>query len=45
MRQPFKLIRLALRYITAKWKAPPITWHAAKIQLAIQFEERFIITD
>jgi len=40
-----KLIWLALRYVTAKWKNPPIAWHAAKAQLAIQFEERFIIID
>jgi len=40
-----KLIWLALRYVTAKWKNLPIAWHAAKAQLAIQFEERFIITD
>jgi putative transposase len=39
-----KLIWLALRYITAKWKSPPIQWHAAKAQFAIQFEERFVMT-
>ncbi len=38
-----KLIWLALRHIEAKWKCPPIYWHAAKAQLAIQFEERFIL--
>ena len=38
-----KLIYLALRNITLKWKRPPKEWHAAKIQLAIQFGERFII--
>jgi putative transposase len=36
-----KLIFLALRHITAKWKRPPKEWHAAKIQLAIQFGSRF----
>lgn len=38
-----KLIYLALQNIEAKWKRPPIEWHAAKAQLAIQFRERFII--
>lgn len=40
-----KLIWLALRHIEAKWKSPPIYWHAAKAQLAIQFEERFILSN
>ena len=30
-----KLIYLALRNITAKWKKPPREWHAAKAQFAI----------
>lgn len=38
-----KLIWLALNIISAKWKSPPIYWHAAKAQLAIQFDERFIV--
>jgi putative transposase len=37
-----KLIWLALRNVAEKWKNPPITWHAAKAQLAIQFEDRFV---
>lgn len=40
-----KLIWLALRQITEKWKSPPIAWHAAKAQFAIQFGERFSLTD
>lgn len=40
-----KLIWLALRHITANWKRPPIAWHAAKAQLAIQFGERFVLCD
>ncbi len=36
-----KLIWLALRHIEQKWKSPPITWHSAESQLAIQFGERF----
>ncbi|MDO9102552.1 MAG: IS256 family transposase, partial [Candidatus Nitrotoga sp.] len=36
-----KLIYLALRNITKKWKMPPITWRAAKTQFAILFGERF----
>lgn len=40
-----KLIWLALRNITAGWKSPPIAWHSAKTQLAIQFGERFILND
>jgi putative transposase len=39
-----KLIWLVLRNITEKWKSPPITWHAAKAQFALQFEERFILS-
>ena len=39
-----KLIWLALRNITAKWKNPPIQWHAAKAQFAIQFDDRFVMT-
>ncbi|HEX7370920.1 MAG TPA: IS256 family transposase [Rhodanobacteraceae bacterium] len=38
-----KLMWLALRQIEAKWKLPPIYWHAAKAQLAIQFEDRFVL--
>lgn len=38
-----KLIYLALRNITKKWKRPPKEWHAAKAQLAIQFGSRFVI--
>ena len=40
-----KLIWLALRYITENWKKPPISWHAAKAQLAIQFAERFVLSE
>ena len=40
-----KLIWLVLRKVQARWKHPPISWQAAKIQLAIQFEESFILTD
>lgn len=40
-----KLIRLALRHITEKWKRPPIVRQAAKAQLAIQFGERFVFND
>ena len=36
-----KLLYLALRDITAKWKAPAHTWKAAANQFAIQFGERF----
>ena len=39
-----KLIWLVLRNITAKWKNPPIAWHAAKTQLALQFEDRFVMS-
>jgi transposase-like protein len=31
-----ELIWLALRNAAEKWKSPPITWHAAKAQLAIR---------
>jgi hypothetical protein len=41
-----KLIWLVLRNIVqARWKNPPITWQAAKAQLAIQFEDRFLLTE
>lgn len=40
-----KLIWLALRYITAEWKNPPTYWQAAKVQLAIQFEDRFVLSE
>ena len=40
-----KLIWLALRNIAEKWKNPPISWHAAKAQLAIQFEDRFVLSE
>jgi len=40
-----KLIWLVLRNIQARWKNPPVTWHAAKTQLAIQFEDRFVVAD
>lgn len=39
-----KLIWLALRNITAKWKNPPIAWHAAKAQIGIRFEQRLVLT-
>lgn len=40
-----KLIYLSLKQIQAKWKHPPREWHAAKSQLAIQFGERFILSN
>ena len=40
-----KLIWLALRNITVKWKKLPIAWAAAKAQFAIQFGERFRLDD
>lgn len=40
-----KLIWLVLRNVEKRWKNPPIAWQAAKAQLAIQFEERFLFTD
>jgi putative transposase len=40
-----KLIWLVLRNVQTRWKNPPIFWQAAMTQLAIQFEERFILTD
>jgi putative transposase len=40
-----KLIWLVLRSVQARWKNPPIFWQAAKTQLAIQFEDRFVGVD
>jgi putative transposase len=40
-----KLIWLVLRNVQLAGKNPPISWQAAKAQLAIQFEERFLLTD
>lgn len=39
-----KLIWLALRNVADGWLRPPISWHAAKAQLAIQFGERFTMS-
>ena len=36
-----KLIYLALRGVERKWRAPPTFWHAARIEFAIHFGERF----
>ena len=36
-----KLIYLALRNITARWKLPPVFWKAAMNQFAIRYAERF----
>jgi transposase-like protein len=36
-----KLIYLALRNITAKWKMPPVFWKAAMNQFAIRYPDRF----
>ena len=40
-----KLIWLALRHITAKWKNPRIAGAAAREQFAIQFADRFRLDD
>lgn len=40
-----KMIWLALRKVSEKWKNPPISWHAAKAQLAVQFEHRFVVNE
>lgn len=40
-----KLIWLVLRNVAARWKSPPIYWHQVKAQLAIQFKERFIVSN
>lgn len=37
-----KLLRLVLRKAPARWKNPPIFWQAAKAQVAIRFEDRFV---
>jgi transposase-like protein len=38
-----KLIYLALRNITAKWKMPPVFWKAAMNQFAIRYPDRFVV--
>ena len=38
-----KLIYLVLRKVQARWKNPPVFWQAAKAQLAIRFEDRFVV--
>ena len=38
-----KLIWLVLRNVTSGWTRPPVAWHAAKAQFAVQFEERFVM--
>ena len=40
-----KLIFLALRNITKKWKNPAVTWKLAATQFAIRFGERFFAPD
>jgi len=40
-----KLLWLVLQNVQKRWKSPPISWQAAKAQLAIQFEDRFLLTD
>jgi len=40
-----KLIWLVLRKVQARWKNPPVTWQAAKTQMAIQFEDRFVLAE
>jgi putative transposase len=40
-----KLLWLVLQNVQKRWKSTPISWHAAKAQMAIQFEERFLLTD
>jgi putative transposase len=40
-----KLIYLALRNITKKWKNPPITWKLAATQFAIRFGQRFFAVE
>jgi putative transposase len=40
-----KLIWLVLRNVAAKWKMPPIVWQQVKVQFAIQFGDRFIVTN
>lgn len=40
-----KLIYLAIRNITKKWKNPPVTSKLAATQFAIQFGERFFAAD
>ena len=38
-----KLIWLVLRNVEAQWKNPPISRQAAKVQMALQFEDRFVL--
>jgi putative transposase len=40
-----KLIWLVLRKVQMRWTSPPTSWQAAKAQLAIQFEDRFVLSD
>lgn len=40
-----KLIYLVLRKVQARWKNPPVFWQAAKAQLAIRFEDRFVVAE
>ena len=38
-----KLIYLALRGVERKWRAPPVYWHAARTEFAVQFGDRFAL--
>ena len=40
-RSATKLIYLALRGVSGKWRGPPDYWHAARVEFAIHFGDRF----
>ena len=40
-----KLIWLVLRKVQTRWQSLPTSWQAAKAQLAIQFEHRFVVIE
>ncbi len=40
-----KLIYRVLQKVKAKWIRPPLNWHSAEFQIAINFQDRFRVTD
>jgi len=40
-----KLIYRVMQKVEAKWIRPPINWHQAEFQIAINFQDKIRVTD
>lgn len=40
-----KLNDRVLQNVEAKWNQPPINWHQAEVQIVINFQDTFRVTD